>query len=558
MKLVIALLLLLGIFPLPALSGCQITDYYVGFAGARLEQSVPLAVVADIGGIAASVTVFLVGNLNVFLRCECEPCCGTDEDQQAALTFRAAADILGGRVVWAGAFEEHKRGTGSSERCKVELAQSYEAGASFPAVGIEISVPGLTHATARFAISSSQVCECVGNPSCVGNHPPHLILTERLVHLPYGGVAEFEVMAVDVDEQLNLGSFYAYSTQHVEAKVVQEDFFDPAFGTGRVRISHTGDRFPFTVRLTVGVKDKVAGEDEESGEAAPFCASSSGEVVVLVHHPPEIRKVEQAFVVDGRYVVNFEVWDPEFDGRDCTGGYWDPRLELMVPDREVVYVEVQAEGGEILESNVPHVSPIECERLPPLYELPPFMVAFQAAPNVCPRGLRVTARDAYGIEREVFIPLNGSPMLVQADRVFKLKLGDSIAIDLNYIDPDKDTVVIAQLNGPGELQGNRWSWQVPGTYYGPAWRLVGFELRDSCGGENTAYFSVHVLQPPRVHGGHVSLAPGEETGVRIYVEDPDSPSLDFSFDPPGGIEVEVVGEEPVRDYEDFGQGGRIY
>ncbi len=98
MKLVIALLLLLGIFPLPALSGCQITDYYVGFAGARLEQSVPLAVVADIGGIAASVTVFLVGNLNVFLRCECEPCCGTDEDQQAALTFRAAADILGAEL----------------------------------------------------------------------------------------------------------------------------------------------------------------------------------------------------------------------------------------------------------------------------------------------------------------------------------------------------------------------------------------------------------------------------------------------------------------------------
>jgi hypothetical protein len=144
----------------------------------------------------------------------------------------------------------------------------------------------------------------------------------------------------------------------------------------------------------------------------------------------------------------------------------------------------------------------------------------------------------------------------------EVEVGEEVSVRVVARDTEGDIVHLRKSSGPGEFREvagrgeaiARYRWNAAGS---EAWQLVVFGARDPYG-ESRAPLLIHVLQPPRVYGGHVSLAPGEEKEIRIYVEDPDSPSLDFSFDSPAGFEVEVVGEEPVRDYEDFGQGDRIY
>ncbi len=131
------------------------------------------------------------------------------------------------------------------------------------------------------------------------------------------------------------------------------------------------------------------------------------------------------------------------------------------------------------------------------------------------------------------------------------------------MDPDGDHLFIVKTCGPGEFPRVEGEGEASGTY---RWRargpsasyLVTFLAEDEWGAKTYGFWEIRVLVPPRVDGGRVVLHPGESTTLWVYAEDPDSASLELTPGSQEGIELEVVGEEPVRDYEDFGQGGRIY
>ena len=145
----------------------------------------------------------------------------------------------------------------------------------------------------------------------------------------------------------------------------------------------------------------------------------------------------------------------------------------------------------------------------------------------------------------------------------QVRPGETLTLSaVTATDPDGDLITLTKVSGPGEFSegvgvgtvSGTWSWTASGH---DPWRLVGFKATDACGGTDLAYLLIHILQPPHVGSGYVRVVRGGSATTSIYVEDPDSKQLNFSFNSPEkGITAEVVGEEPVREYEDYGQGGR--
>ncbi|MCK5802681.1 MAG: tandem-95 repeat protein, partial [Lentisphaeria bacterium] len=159
---------------------------------------------------------------------------------------------------------------------------------------------------------------------------------------------------------------------------------------------------------------------------------------------------------------------------------------------------------------------------------------------------------------------NQLPVITVDPSTLKVGPGDIARARVTATDPDRDTLTLGKLSGPGSFPtvtntgsvAGTYTWAVPDPYRGSPWKLVGFKATDSCGATDLAYLLIHVRTPPRVGSGYVSVFQGETAATSVYVEDPDSDRLTFNFHSPDGIVAEVVGEEPVREYDDYGQGGR--
>ncbi len=94
---------------------------------------------------------------------------------------------------------------------------------------------------------------------------------------------------------------------------------------------------------------------------------------------------------------------------------------------------------------------------------------------------------------------------VEPSRI-EVELGETVSATVTATDPDKDSISLEKVLGPGTLdvKGNAgeasgsYSWAASGT---DPWELVGFRAADPCGTADMAYLLIHVLQPPRVHPG---------------------------------------------------------
>ena len=243
-------------------------------------------------------------------------------------------------------------------------------------------------------------------------------------------------------------------------------------------------------------------------------------------------------------------------------------IPVSVSDSDGDLCSVEYDGqlshGKIVESKVPKIV---------LLQIVPFCedhISYES--ESCEPGLDTiwaVAMDGKGnvgrsLPMGLTLPVNIPPAveISETSPEIEVRCGDMMTATVTATDPDGDLITLTKVSGPGEFSEERgkgtasgtWSW----TASGYPWRLVGFKAADACGGTDTAYLLVHILQPPHVSSGYVRVVKGGSATTSIYVAAPDSEQLNFSFNSPEkGIAAEVVGEEPVREYEDYGQGGRF-
>ncbi|MBC7238504.1 MAG: hypothetical protein H5T71_00170, partial [Chloroflexi bacterium] len=138
--------------------------------------------------------------------------------------------------------------------------------------------------------------------------------------------------------------------------------------------------------------------------------------------------------------------------------------------------------------------------------------------------------------------------------------GKSTEATVTATDPEEGWLTLEKVSGPGEFPkigkegigtvSDTWFWTVPEHYWGSSWQLVGFKATDACSGSSIAYLLVHIPRPPLVLSSSVWVSRGATARTILYVQDPDSFSHSFAFDPPPGISVQVVGEQAPREEDD--------
>jgi len=150
---------------------------------------------------------------------------------------------------------------------------------------------------------------------------------------------------------------------------------------------------------------------------------------------------------------------------------------------------------------------------------------------------------------------NKPPEVTVSPSKVKVRPGDVVTATVTATDPDKDTITLTKISGPGsfptvtgeESVSSTYTWTVP-KYWSSPWTLVGFRADDGWGGSGLAYLLIHIVQPPRAYGAHAWVNRGGTATTSLYIDDPDSFSHTFAFSPPEGITVRVVGKEDVPDY----------
>ncbi|MEN3009601.1 MAG: hypothetical protein ABDI20_01235, partial [Candidatus Bipolaricaulaceae bacterium] len=444
----------------------------------RRTLSVPATIIAkivekvilEVVTFDIEVTIEFNARMEFRLDCSCRPCCRAPEKQVASLSVSSSVRAFGGTVTYTGVRLETRDGEKDprpDKMCERPVVLGYEIGDRIPALGVSLSLGGAKFQTERVIMNFSAIphCGCTGDPRCFGNTAPSIIsVAPAWLDLNKGQSALITVTAVD--REGNLASF--------PSEIEGGDYIPTVLVPGSVRFGQNGAVGEAIYRVEFPTHSKrLRGFAPVRVEDA--CNERDGKnIPVRLFYPPVLTSVpERSGWSNGVYLQTFVVEDPDFQG--CNRDRW-----------EVVTVSANAMCGEVY----PLESTVSCWCVNE--ECRTHARTFIPRGNCCDRSFTIVATDLSptGRQRDVLpvtVP-NRAPYLTQAGHVFAVRPGKTTKVWLEARDPDGDVVTITQTSGPGRIEDRKWQWEVPHPYWGPSWRLVGFELEDACGLKTRQHF----------------------------------------------------------------------
>jgi hypothetical protein len=518
--------LLMIAFSLPAGATCSSSLY----GNEELNQtslSIPVTIIKTIikkvVGLDIEVTLEFKAQMEFTLDCACEPCCPAPQKQVASLTVSSSIQAFGGAILFSSAKTESREGEPNPREgisCSLPVTIAYKRGARVPAIGVGLSISGIGIETKEVSMrfKAQYSCECTGNEGCIGNtHPTIVDVSPEILELVPGSSATVTVTAFDREGNLSRFS-YAKGTGEggIPYLPAELSWVEP------IEIKE-GQAMKATYKVSFPSEALASSEGQPLLNALVYvlvwdeCGLHDSKYIPVMLFYPPVLKVLRSGWEDKAYVVELEVDDPDFSGKD--------RWEVV----EVMTGEVV--GGEVWLPPLPLVT-----RDFPKY----LVVAFYPKADNCSRKFEIIARDKLSQkEARVTVEVPNRPPSFARLESLKIRPGEKVSLTVSASDPDGDTVTLEKILGPGDFSPGRrgsgtWSWT---PSYSSPWRFVGFKATDPCGG--IAYLFVPLLWPPLVSNPHVWVPRGGTAAFTVYVSDPDSSNHTFQFHSlPSGIEIE--------------------
>ncbi len=271
-------------------------------------------VIPGIGAVEVEpkVTLEFQAGMEFELLCGCEPCCRDPEKQVASLTVSSSIRAFGGTVEFAGAKSRVCPGEAAPAQnvtcgCPVEIA--YEAGRQVPALGVGISLEGVSYKSqeAEMRFTAASECACSTDTTCFGNTAPQIVeVSPPVLQLKKQGQSGL-ITVTAMDREGNL--------DHFSSKTKGPGYLTAVLVSGPEWQERDGKRF--FGRATYRVDFPEGGEELRSFaivSVVDACRQADDKKVpVQLFYPPHLTLQEGEWRRN-RYIQEFEVSDPDFKG----------------------------------------------------------------------------------------------------------------------------------------------------------------------------------------------------------------------------------------------------
>ncbi|MCX7844352.1 MAG: hypothetical protein N2507_03230 [Candidatus Bipolaricaulota bacterium] len=335
-------------------------------------------VLPGLGLILPDIEVTLEFNaaMEFNLSCSCRPCCRAPEKQVASLTVSASVSAFGGNVYFTAAGTETLDGLLEPpplKECALWITLAYQVGERVPAVGVNLSLGGVSirQEYVRMRFSAIPHCGCTADPRCFGNTAPSIVnVSPDKLALNQGESGTITVVATDAQklkpfpEEISGGG---YLPVRLEQAWYSED---GKTGSATYRVE-----FPLEGELLQGVV-KISAWDE--------CDQMNEVRVPVWFFYPPVLQLNPALTGwrKGWYDVAVDVYDPNFRG--CPNPW------------EAVTVDVGASFG--VSHSVPADETFGCAGFEQGLEARElytriYWVSVAPIPNQCPHWVEIVARD---------------------------------------------------------------------------------------------------------------------------------------------------------------------
>jgi len=367
--------LLMIAFSLPAGATCSSSLY----GNEELNQtslSIPVTIIKKVVGLDIEVTLEFKARMEFTLDCACKPCCPAPQKQVASLTVSSSIQAFGGAILFSSAKTESREGEPNPREgisCPLPVTIAYKGGDRVPAIGVGLSISGIGIETkgVHMHFKAQYSCECTGSERCIGNtHPTIVDVSPEILELVPGSSATVTVTAFDSEGNL---SDFSYAEGTGEGGIpylpAELSWVEP------IEIKE-GQAMKATYKVSFPSEALASSEGQPLLNALVYvlvwdeCGLHDSKYIPVMLFYPPVLKVLRSGWEDKAYVVELEVDDPDFSGKD--------RWEVV----EVMTGEVV--GGEVWLPPLPLVTRDFPKHL---------VVAFYPKADNCSRKFEIIARD---------------------------------------------------------------------------------------------------------------------------------------------------------------------